>query len=113
MRVLQALQEIVETEIQYLKDLQTITELKRVMLLTCDPAVVTNICGNCDALLGINSELLDALKGDGARPEDFDLERCANAFETLAPYLRAYSGFCTQAISAQEKMKTLRRYGGD
>ena len=103
-----ALDELVDTEAAYVAELACLCALKRTLLKSCDAANVDAIFANVDALSGINTELLSALQGHEAPPEASALDRVATAFETLAPYLRAYALFCTQAITSQERVRTLR-----
>lgn len=105
---LRSLSELVETEAAYCNELAVLCDLKMSLARHCDAPTVDGIFANIEALRGINAELLAVLKGEDAPPESDALDRVATAFETLAPYLRAYALFCTQAITAQERVVNLR-----
>eukprot|EP00966_Prymnesium_polylepis_P266383 6153346-Prymnesium_polylepis.1 len=109
---LKTLEELVNTEAAYVSDLGALVGIKAVVRKICDANIVDSLFANIEALHGINTELLSALRGEGDAPPaataDDALERVSTAFETLAPYLRAYSLFCTVAISSQERVKVLR-----
>jgi len=105
-----ALAELLETEAAYVHDLTVLCDVKRALVTRklCNAPDVGIIFANCDTLRGINSELLAALEGDDAPATD-PLERVATAFQTIAPYLKAYAIFCANAITSQERLKTLRQ----
>lgn len=99
-----ALQEIVDTEAAYVKDLQLLCGVYLARArgqLSKEQELHT--FSNVETLLKISEELLRSL-----REKPGDVAAAAAAFGSLAPYLRAYSEYCANFITAQELLERLR-----
>ena len=49
----------------------------------------------------MNTQLLEALEAQADDP----LARAASAFESMAPWLKAYSVYCASFVTAQERLE--------
>ena len=63
------------------------------------------VFSNWEVIRGVNQQLLDALSAPA--PED-PLVRAAAAFESMAPWLKSYSVYSANFVTAQEKLDKLR-----
>ena len=59
------------------------------------------VFSNWEVIRGVNQQLLDALSAPA--PED-PLVRAAAAFESMAPWLKSYSVYSANFVTAQEKL---------
>lgn len=94
--------ELLHTEAAYVKDLQRLCDellepVRRSGSITKEQECA--IFANCNVIRRVNEELLKELSSN--RTQHNMAMSCAAAFCALAPYLRAYSDYCSNFVLAQ------------
>lgn len=111
-----ALREIEDTEASYVADLGVLCDsfvrpLREQQLLKREDEMA--IFANVETIRGINEQLLKKMRGGSdkgaAEGEGTDpLQRVATALQELAPFLKAYTSYCANFVTAQARLDKLR-----
>jgi len=106
-----ALHELHATEETYVNDLTLLCEDLRVHVTRASKAHESRLWATLGAdaqtLLRIHLELVRQLRSGSA-----DMSCAAIAFGTMSPYLRVYSQYCSNYVTAQERLEKLRGESG-
>jgi len=101
-----ALHELHATEATYVNDLTLLCEHLRVHATRASKTLSrlwATIGADAETLLQIHLELVRLLRSGSA-----DVSCAAKAFGTMSPYLRVYSQYCSNYVTAQERLEKLR-----
>ena len=98
-----ARQEIVDTEYQYIADLETMLATFAPLLATLKPNEKATLFDSIQPILRVSKSLVRALADDAS------VKGVAAAFKKHAPYFKVYSSFVQQFSQAQTLLGELRR----
>ena len=101
------MQELIKTELAYLKDLNTLCDIFLEPMLKSklkrEDAEV--IFSNCTVLRGIHQSLAEEIKPCSAAA---DARGIADVYTRYAPFFKAYSEYCSGFLQSQRQLEALR-----